>query len=222
VNWAIDRPALVRLMGKYGGKRSDQILVPGVDGYKPYDIYSIRGANLAKAKKLAPNGIPGTVVVMHGAGPVGTSVAEVVEYELQKLGVNTRDRPLPGSIYFSVLGTRGVDMDMATAGWCADYFDAFDYINVNFDGRSIQARNNVNLAYLDSPTLDKKMDHAASLTGSARTKAYQRLDREIMTKYAPWVPYGIVNGVFLVAKRVHNFVYSDYFAEPYFNALSVG
>ena len=32
---AIDRPAVLRILGKYAGARSDQILVPGIPGYKP-------------------------------------------------------------------------------------------------------------------------------------------------------------------------------------------
>jgi len=31
-NWAIDRPAQVRLLGAYAGKRTSQILVPGIPG----------------------------------------------------------------------------------------------------------------------------------------------------------------------------------------------
>ena len=56
---------------------------------------------------------------------------------------------------------------MARAGWCADYFDPFDYINVNLDGRSIQDANNVNFAYLNSPKLNGLMDKAAALSGNA-------------------------------------------------------
>jgi ABC-type oligopeptide transport system substrate-binding subunit len=111
---------------------------------------------------------------------------------------------------------------MARAGWCADYFDPFDYINVNLDGRSIQDANNVNFAYTNIPALNKAMDAAANKTGAARTKAYQTLDYQIMQKYAPWVPYAIINGVFFVSARTHNYVYSSYFGEPDFNALSVG
>ncbi len=43
-----------------------------------------------------------------------------------------------------------------------------------------------------------------------------------MNKYAPWVPYAIVNDNFLVSSKVHNYIYSNYFGEPAFNALSVG
>ena len=43
-----------------------------------------------------------------------------------------------------------------------------------------------------------------------------------MKDYAPWVPYAIVNDNFLVSSRVNNYVYSTYFGEPDFTALSVG
>jgi peptide/nickel transport system substrate-binding protein len=222
VNWALDRPAMVRLFGKYGGRRSDQILVPGVPGFKPYNLYAFRGANPAKAKAVDPSLAGKTVTLFHSTSSVATNISQVAAFNLTKIGVKTKDKPVPGSVYYKELGTKGVDYDMARAGWCADYFDPFDYVNVNLDGRSIQDQNNVNFAYVNIPALNKAMDAAANLTGAARAKAYQKLDYQIMQKYAPWVPYAIVNGVFFVSARVHNYVYSSYFGEPIFSALSVG
>ena len=209
----------MRTLGKYGGRRTDQILVPGVLGYKPYNLYAIKGSNIAQAKKYAPNGIPGTIVVMHGNNPLGTNDAQLFEYNLKQLGVHTRDEPVPNP--FQVAGTRGVDMDAVLVGWCADYYDAYDFINVNLDGRSIRAKNNLNYAYLNSPKLDQQMDHAASLTGSPRAAAYAALDRQIMADYAPWIPLAVFNGVFFVSPRVTNFIYQPFFGEPAFNALAV-
>jgi peptide/nickel transport system substrate-binding protein len=222
INWAIDRPALVRLFGKLGAKRSDQILVPGVPGYKPYNLYAFRGANPAKAKSIDPSLSGKTATIFHSTSSVAVNSAQVAAFNLSKIGMKTKDKPVPGSVYYKELGTKGVDFDLARAGWCADYFDPFDYINVNLDGRSIQPQNNVNFAYLNSPKLNKAMDAAANLTGKARAKAYQKLDYQIMKQYAPWVPYSIINGVFFTSARVKNYVYSSYFGEPVFNALSVG
>jgi peptide/nickel transport system substrate-binding protein len=222
VNMALDRPAMVRLFGKFGARRSDQILVPGVPGYKPYALYAFRGANSAKAKAIDPSLSGKTAVIFHSTSNVAVNIAQVAAFNLSKIGMKTKDQPVPGSIYYRTLGTRGVNFDMARAGWCADYFDPFDYINVNLDGRSIQDQNNVDYSYLNSPKLNAMMDAAANLTGSARAKAYQKLDYTIMKKYAPWVPYAIVNDDFLVSSRVHNYVYSTYFGEPDFTALSVG
>jgi peptide/nickel transport system substrate-binding protein len=222
INWAIDRPAMVRLFGKLGAKRSDQILVPGVPGYKPYNLYAFRGANPAKAKSIDPSLSGKTAVIFHSTSSVATNAAQIAAFNLSKIGMSTKDKPVPGSIYYKTLGTKGVDFDLARAGWCADYFDPFDYVNVNLDGRSIQDANNVNFAYVNIAALNKAMDAAANQTGAARAKAYQKLDYQIMKQYAPWVPYAIINGVFFVSARVHNYVYSSYFGEPDFNALSVG
>ena len=222
INWAIDRPATVRLFGKLGAKRSDQILVPGVPGYKPYNLYAFRGANPAKAKAIDPSLAGKTATIFHSTSSVAVNAAQVASFNLSKIGMKTKDKPVPGSVYYKELGTKGVDFDLARAGWCADYFDPFDYVNVNLDGRSIQDANNVNFAYVNIPALNKAMDAAANLSGAARAKAYQKLDYQIMKQYAPWVPYAIINGVFFVSSRVHNYVYSSYFGEPDLNALSVG
>jgi peptide/nickel transport system substrate-binding protein len=222
VNWALDRPALVRLLGKLGARRTDQVLVPGLSGYKPYNLYAFRGANPARATQIDPSLSGKTAVIVHGASSAALSAAQIVAFNLSKIGMKTKDVPLPGSIYRKTVGTKGADFDIASAGWCPDYFDPFDYINVNLDGRSIQAQNNVNWAYINSPALNRAMDAAANLTGAARAKAYQKLDYTIMKQYAPWVPFAILNGVFFVSARVKNFVYQPYFAEPAFNALSVG
>jgi ABC-type transport system substrate-binding protein len=222
VNWALDRPAMVRLFGFLGAKRSDQMLVPGVPGYKPYDLYAFRGASPTVAKKIDPRLAGQTAVIFHSTTSLATNISQVVAYNLSKIGMKTVDKPVPLAIYYKTLGTRGVDMDVARAGWCADYFDPFDYINVNLDGRSIQAQNNTDYSYLNSPKLNAQMDAAANLSGAARTRAYEKLDYTIMKDYAPWVPYAIVNDTFLVSSRVHNYIYSNYFGEPDFNALSVG
>jgi peptide/nickel transport system substrate-binding protein len=222
VNWALDRPALVRLYGKLGARRSDQILVPGIAGFKPYNLYAFRGANPAKAKAVDPSLSGQTATIFHSTSSLATNSAQVASFNLSKIGMKTKDKPVPASVYYKELGTKGVDFDMARAGWCADYFDPFDYINVNLDGRSIQDANNVNFAYANFAALNKAMDAAANLTGAARAKAYQKLDYQIMKQWAPWVPYAVINGVFFVSARVHNYIYSSYLTEPYINALSVG
>jgi peptide/nickel transport system substrate-binding protein len=221
-NWGIDRPALLRILGKYAGKRTDQILVPGIPGYKPYHIYAFAGANVAKAKQIGGSALHGNVNVIHSTSAARTAQAQIIEYNLKQMGFSTTDVPTPATVYYNVLQTRGTTYDIARAGWCADYFDPFDYINVQLDGRSIQDKNNANMSYLDSPKLDKAMDAAARLSGTARSNAYAALDKMIMTKYAPWVPYDVQTNRFFVSARVHNWVYSNYLGYPAFNALSVG
>jgi peptide/nickel transport system substrate-binding protein len=160
--------------------------------------------------------------VIHSTSPARTAQAQIIEYNLKQMGFSTTDVPTPGTVYYNTLETKGTTYDIARAGWCADYFDPFDYINVLLDGRSIQDKNNTDMAYINSPSLNKAMDAAASLSGTARANAYAALDKTIMQKYAPWVPYQIINTRYFVSSRVHNWIYSTYFGEPDLNALAVG
>jgi peptide/nickel transport system substrate-binding protein len=220
-NWGIDRPALLRILGKYAGQRTDQILVPGIPGYKPYRIYAFKGADAATAKKVAGAPMSGNVNVWHSTSAARTAQAQIIEYNLKQMGFSPTDVPTPGTIYYNSLEKKGTTYDIARAGWCADYFDPFDYINVLLDGRSIQDANNTNMSYLNAPALNTAMDAAASLSGQARADAYAKLDLMIMQKYAPWVPYQVNNNRYFVSARVKNWIYSTYFGEPDLNALAV-
>jgi peptide/nickel transport system substrate-binding protein len=218
--WGIDRPALLRLSGKYAGKRTDQILVPGVPGFKDFHLYAIKGADPAKAKSIAGS-VSGTIVNYHSTSVAATNRAQILAFNLKQMGFNVKDKPVPGGVYYQQLETKGVDFDAAQAGWCADYNDPFDFINVLLDGRTIQADNNVNFAYYNNAGLNKQMDTAASKFGDARAAAYAKLDFDIMTKHAPWAPWSIPNQRMFVSARAKNFIYQPYFGEPAYNAMAV-
>ncbi|MFN0154056.1 MAG: ABC transporter substrate-binding protein [Gaiella sp.] len=219
--WAIDRPALIRVSGKFAGKRTDQILVPGVPGFKDYKLYALKGADLAKAKQLAGSVGGREIVLYHGTSSLQTSRAQVVKFNMEQLGFDVRTRPTSASVYYKTLGTRGNDFDIGYAGWCADYNDPFDFINVLLDGRTIQAENNTNYAYYNNAALNRKMDAAAAQFGDARANAYSKLDLEIMRDHAPWVPFMIPNSRMFVSARVKNFIFVPYYTLPALHAMVI-
>jgi ABC-type oligopeptide transport system substrate-binding subunit len=221
MQWAIDRPALVRLGGAFGGKRTDQILVPGIPGFKDFHIYAIKGADPAKAKQVAGT-VNGTVTVYHSTSIASTNRAQVVEYNLKQMGFGTKDKVAPGGVYYPQLETKGFDFDLATSpGWCADFNDPYDFINVLLDGRTIQDNNNVNFAYYNNAQLNAQMDAAAQKSGAARNAAYSKLDFDVMTKHSPWIPWQILNQRTFVAPRVKNHIYNQWFVGPALNALAI-
>jgi len=225
VEYAIDRPAQVRLLGAFAGKRTSQMLVPGIPGYRPFSAYPLKGADVAKAKQIGGSAITGapTLNVIHTTSTAATNRAQVAEFNLKQVGFKTNDVPTPATNYYQVIQTKGTTYNFVTnGGWCADYFDPFDYLNVLFDGRKIQAANNNNYAYFNNPSFDKGLDHAASLSGAARAAAYAKLDQDLMLKYAPVVPYLISTNRYFVSSRTKNWIYSTYFGSPYINALAVG
>jgi peptide/nickel transport system substrate-binding protein len=225
VNWAIDRPAQVRLLGAYAGARTDQILVPGIPGYKKFSAYAIKGADVAKAKQVGGSAIASapTLNVVHTTSSYSTNRAQVAEYNLKQVGFKINDVPTPATNYYQVIQTKGTNYNFVTnGGWCADYFDPFDYLNVLFDGRKIQAANNNNYTYFNAAAFNKGLDKASALSGAPRAAAYAKLDQQLMVTYAPVVPYLIATNRYFVSARTKNWIYSSYFGAPYLNALAVG
>ena len=53
VNYAIDRTAMLAQGGYLAGKRTDQILPPGIAGFRDANLYPLKGPDLATAKKWA-------------------------------------------------------------------------------------------------------------------------------------------------------------------------
>jgi peptide/nickel transport system substrate-binding protein len=224
LNYAIGRTPIIKLLGPYAGTASDQILVPGLPGYKKFSAYG-NYPNFGKAKAIGG-------AALHGAAPINiyynqasafrTNEAEFEQRQLQSIGLTAKLEPSDPQDYYGPLETKGTDYNIAHSGWCADYFDPFDFINVNFDGRSLQQTGNVDYFYFNNASFNKQMDHAASLSGQARASAYASLDKTLMTKYAPAFPLYVPTFRYLTAKRVKNVIYSNYFGYPILNALSVG
>jgi peptide/nickel transport system substrate-binding protein len=224
LNYAIGRTPIIQQLGPYAGKSSDQILIPGLTGYKKLKAYG-NFPNFAKAKAVggsALNNQPAINIYYNAASHFRTNEAEFEQSQIQHIGMKANLMPSDPNDYYGPIETKGTSYNIAHAGWCADYFDPFDFINVNFDGRSIAATGNVNYFYFNNSKFNKQMDAAASKSGAARSKAYAKLDANLMTKYAPAFPLYIPTFRYLTAKRVKNVIYNSYFGYPILNAMSVG
>ncbi len=187
VAFAIDRTALMRVGGLNAGLPNDQILPPGIPGYRPRTIYPNR-PDVARAKALLA-GKSGTIVLYAGNDPVSRSQAEIVRVNLQAIGITVRVRTFPFAVQIGKAGTRGDPFDMNLIGWFADYPDPYDFINVLLYGKTIAKANNVNTAYFNDPGFNAKMEAASRLAGAPRARAYAQLDLEL-TRSAPFVVFG--------------------------------
>ncbi len=225
LNYAIGRLPIIKLLGPLAGSAADQALVPGIAGYQKLHLYG-NYPDFKKAKAVggsALNGNPPLNIYYNAASAVRTNEAQFEKAQLAQIGLNGVLQPSDPSSYYGPLETKGTSYNIAHSGWCADYFDPFDFINVNFDGRTIAATGNVNYFYFyGGKAFYKQLDAAASKLGKARASAYAALDKALMTKYVPMFPLYIPNSRFLVSHRVKNWIYSNYFGYPDLNAMSVG
>src|SRR6266545_5215492 len=152
VNWVIDRPQMVRQHGALGGVRTSQILPVGFPGWKPNNVYSIKGSQVAKASSVAKgNTRGGKCEFWTFNASFGPTVAQVVQFNLAKIGLNCNITPLDRVVETTKGGTRGAQFDILLNGWGQDYPDPYDFINILLSGTSIQPENNVNLSYFNSP-----------------------------------------------------------------------
>src|SRR5262249_868419 len=114
INWAIDRPALVRATGYLGGRRLDQILPPAMA--HPASVYPIQGVSersLARARALLKQAKvkPDKLVIYADNFSYHAAWAQIFQYNMKRLGIDVEIKVFPRSGYFDVIGTRGAAFD---------------------------------------------------------------------------------------------------------------
>ena len=218
-NYAVDRPALLRTRGKFGGARTDQILPPQLPGFVPAKIFPLTGAQPAKARELWSQG--GDVNFLHTTSATSVALAQIAKYNLEQAGFKVNLKPQPFGVAINTMGTRGNDIDAFSIAWIADYFDPYDFINVLLDGRNIQERNNNNYSYWNNAKYNRLMDAASKLTGKARYAAYGKLDVDISKNAAPWIPVYTYTSRDFVSPRVENFIFHPVYGRGVINAMAI-
>jgi oligopeptide transport system substrate-binding protein len=213
VNWAIDRPAQVRISGKYGGRRTDQILPPSMPGFiENNSLYAYKGANPTKAKQIAGDvsNVP-TIRILVRNSAANINRSQIMRYNLEQMGLKAKTESVPTSQLFSRSGDKKTgNYDMIAIGWQADYADPRNFINVLLDGRQIpESGSSNNAAYFNSAKFNAAMEKADKLSGDARLQAYGNLDLQIMREGAPWAPYINNTNRHLISSRVSNFTYNQ-------------
>lgn len=213
INFAVDRKALLAQSGYLAGKRTDQILPPGMAGFKDADLYPLKGPNFTFAQKLASGHTGDGKAVLYtsnrGAAPLR---AQIYQFDLKQIGLDIEVKQFARAVQIKKEGTRGEPFDLTTEGWIADYADPFDFINVLLSGDSLHDANNNNVAYFNDPVFNKRMKQAALLTGSSRFSTYGQLDVDIFKDAAPWAAINNFNDRILVSSRVGCFTFNNVFS----------
>jgi ABC-type oligopeptide transport system substrate-binding subunit len=197
VNYAVDRPNFLRQGGAYAGKVTDQILPPGVNGFKDVNAYPLKAPDVAKAKSLV--GPSQTVELYNSNTPIANLRSQVLQANLGAIGLKVNVHPFARATQIQKEGTKGEPFDLTVEGWIADYADPYDFINILLSGDSIHDTNNNNVAYFNDPGFNTQMLKASKLFGADRTAAYAKLDADITTKAAPWA-------------ATHNFLARDFYS----------
>ena len=207
VNYAIRRQAMVDQGGVLAGQPWDHVLPPGMPGANlNTHVYPLKTPNLAKAKKLAKghtkNGKAVYYFFNNSVSAVGRK--EINRADLANIGITMEEKGFRGFALYTAAGKKGSDHDITQAGWCQDYPDPSDFVNILLFGGSIQPDNNNNLAYFNSAKYNAKMNAAAKKVGKARLSTYGKLDLDIIKNQAPWASFQVPTNRYLFSNRVNS------------------
>jgi ABC-type transport system substrate-binding protein len=205
VNFALDRTAMLRVVGARFGSRTDSYLPRGLPGYRDVQPYPVKYPDLAKAEALARGHTKSGKAVMYVSDNIllgARGHAEVVQYDLKQIGIDVEIKYFPTVIRDAKVATRGEPFDLANVRVNVAWVDPYQYVDLLLDGRTIQATGNTNRSYFDSPHYNRLMDRAARLSGQARYDAYGKLALDIARDAAPMAAYIQRNTRFFVSSRV--------------------
>src|SRR5215218_2259329 len=189
VNYAVDPEALERI---YAGQivPTQQILPPGMPGYKRFELYPY---DREKARTMVDEADPADRQITvwtdseRSQEEAGAYLAEV----LKDIGFEAKLQVLNADNYFTIIGNQSTqNLDIGWASWFQDYPHPNDFFQPLLSEASIFPTNTTNLARFADPKLSAKIEELAEKPLSPPVEAeYADLDRQFMEQ-APWVPYG--------------------------------
>jgi peptide/nickel transport system substrate-binding protein len=206
VNWTVDRQAFSAQGGYLYGKRTGQILPPGMLGFKQQGIYPVKvTANTIKVAQKFANGNTrgGDAVLWASNAGQAPLQAQLVQYNLKQIGINATIRLLPRAQQFTDAGNpKTSTYDMTIERWGADYADPYDFINVLLDGKQVTQPQHNDYAYYNVAKFNQQMAAASLLIGEKRGAAYAALDKALMQQDPPWAPLVNSNDRSFLSSRV--------------------
>ncbi|HEX4731184.1 MAG TPA: ABC transporter substrate-binding protein [Solirubrobacterales bacterium] len=214
VNYAIDPAALERI---YSGrlKGLQQILPPGMPGYKKIELYP---HDVKKAKELIAEANPSDreITVWTDSEAASKDASTYYAGVLEEIGFETTLKVLDPDNYFTVIGnTSTPDLDTGWANWFEDYPHPDDFLGPMLAEESIAPTNGTNLARFADPTLSKKITELAEEPlGPEQEAGYAQLDKEFMEE-APLAPYGTSTSSTFVSSAIdlENVIFNPTFGQ---------
>ena len=170
---------MLRVRGTYAGQRTDQILPPGMGGFRNAKIYPIQGAELHEGEGPRRRQLQATVNLWTAQLDDGPGARPGLPVQPERRSGSTWTCSCSRASRSTPRPAEGRRLRRRVVGWNQDYPDPYDFLDVLLNGNNIHETNNNNLAYFNNASINKKLARANKLVGAARYKAYGDLDLEI-------------------------------------------
>jgi ABC-type transport system substrate-binding protein len=176
LNFAVNRPALVREYGRYTATPTDQYISPVLPGFRAERIYPLNAPDVRRARSLAQGRLRSGKAVLYTCSdrPDCIGVAQVLQRNLKAIGLDVEIQQFPFPVMLEKLATPGEPYDLTWVGIPAPYYDPAGYFEALTE-----------FSKFKSQKYDRLLAAARRLAGSARYRAYGKLDAEIAAAEAP-------------------------------------
>jgi hypothetical protein len=170
------------------------------------------------------------VLMIADTRAVDTRMIPVIQANAAKIGVNFSVRSINGA--YTTIQTTNKNIPFSERpGWGKDYADPYTFFGELFDSRALIPSGNTNYSLVGItpqintekklgvkgtltgvPSVNADIDACQGKLGNERTTCWQNLDKKLMEKVVPWVPYLFANNVSIVGPKVTHWAY-DQFAD---------
>ncbi len=149
---------------------TQQILPPGMPGYKKFDLFP---HNVKKAKELiAEAGLKDKeITVWTDSESPNNDAGEPTMQGSEEIGLKAELKILNPDNYFTVIGNKSTpNLDTGFADWFEDFPHPNDFFDILLNGESIQPTNNQNFSQISTTRTSTKRSTSWPKNSSARSR----------------------------------------------------
>ncbi|HXJ65783.1 MAG TPA: ABC transporter substrate-binding protein [Actinomycetota bacterium] len=173
------------------------------------------------------------VIFLNRTTPPHVDMTPSIVDSLASIGIKLKVRELDtGTCYTTIQTVKALIPISACPGWGKDYADPstfavlFDSSGISCEGqidysefgmtadKAKECGDNVAAAYAkvkdEVPHADADIAKCNALSGDDRTNCWIQFDKDLMTKYVPWVPYLWANNFTVVNQSVTKYVFDQF------------
>jgi peptide/nickel transport system substrate-binding protein len=169
---------------------------------------------------------------------VDTKMLPVIQADAQKIGITFSVHTVNGA--YPTLQTPSKNIPIGERpGWGKDFADPITFFTPLFDGRTIIPTGNTNYSLVgitpaqcsklkvtgncnNVPNVNAQLDKCAALIGQPRMTCYENLDKYMMTKVVPWVPYLWSYAQHITAPNVTQWAFDQFSGSVGYAHVAVG
>lgn len=177
------------------------------------------------------------VLLISDTRGVDPGMVATIEQDAKKIGITFKVRQINGA--YPTIQTPSKNIPIAERpGWGKDFADAVTFFAPLFDGRTIIPNGNTNYSLLgvtpaqctklkitgdckNIPSVNSMIDKCAPLIGTPRIVCYENLDKYLMTKVVPWVPWMWSLVTRITSTNVTHYQYDQFSTTPAYSMISV-